>query len=131
MGATSNKAKQLWNTDHYTQIKISVSPELASAFKAACTSSNVSMASAISRFMAEYCKHNLAGEARRSPDYSNRRNRRTAVRKMTEQLSLIMDAETTYLDNIPENFRNSTNYENAEQSIAALDEATDILLSAY
>jgi len=48
------QSKQL--SSKYTQIKVSVLSEIASAsaFKAGCTASNVSMASILSEYMAQY-----------------------------------------------------------------------------
>jgi hypothetical protein len=51
MGHTSNKSKQRYNDSHYSQVKISVKPEVASAFKEACAVSNVSIAGVLSQFM--------------------------------------------------------------------------------
>jgi uncharacterized protein (DUF4415 family) len=54
MGKTSNIAKQKWNSAHYVQIKAHIKPEIASAFKAACTASGTTMASELSAFMEEF-----------------------------------------------------------------------------
>jgi len=53
-GKTSNAVKQRWNTEHYTQIKVSVKPDVAGAFKKACETSGTSMASELSIFMQEF-----------------------------------------------------------------------------
>jgi len=65
-----------------TQVKISVAPELASAFKAACTASYVSMAEILSGFMAEYTNTVI----KRKPEYTTRRQRRAAIQSMIRQL---------------------------------------------
>ena len=39
-----------------TQVKVSINPVLASEFKVACASSNVSMVAELSRFMTDYAK---------------------------------------------------------------------------
>lgn len=54
MGKTSNKAKQDWNASHYKQVKVSVKPETAGAFKAACVKRGVSMAGELQRYMQRY-----------------------------------------------------------------------------
>jgi hypothetical protein len=129
MGVTTNTSKQKWNAAHYTQVKISVNPGLASAFKDACAASGVSMASALSRFMADYCR--IPVKQSHPQDYSTRRQRRESVEKILDSLTKIREAEETYADNMPENLRNSIRYEAAEQSIEALDEASSILSQAY
>jgi hypothetical protein len=130
MGATSNETKQHWNADHYTQVKVSVPPELAAAFKAKCAVAGVSMASEISRFMLEYINKRSLSKSPINP-FETRPQRRKAFNVIIEQLRAIMDAEQAYLDNIPENLQNSRFYDAAETSISALDEALDILSDAY
>ena len=130
MGAASNEIKQRWNANHYTQVKVSVPPELAVAFKAKCEGAGVSMASEISRFMREYTSRHSPVKAQTNP-FETRPQRRKAFNAIIEQLRAIMDAEQTYLDNIPENLQCSRFYEAAESSISALDEALDILSEAY
>jgi len=129
MGRTSNTVKQQWNAAHYTQIKISVKPELASAFKNSCVAADVSIASVLSQYMMEHCY----GKSRKKvvPDYTERRKRRVAVNHLIGQLSLIIDAEQNYLASIPENLQGSSLYENAEHTVSVLEEATDLLESAY
>jgi hypothetical protein len=51
MGKTSNETKARWNAAHYTQVKVSVKPEVAEAFKNRCRADGVSMAAELSRFM--------------------------------------------------------------------------------
>ena len=110
-----------------TQVKISVMPELASAFKSACTASNVSMAEALSGFMAKYTNTVI----KRKPEYTTRRQRRTAVRSITQQLEQIKAEEERYRDAIPENLQGSVVYETADQSVSFLDEAIELLISIY
>jgi len=82
MGDTSINTKQRWNSAHYTQLKISVAPELASAFKAACAADNVSMVSTLSQFMTKYCK--VADKSRPSAKYSSRHLRRAAMNTLIQ-----------------------------------------------
>ena len=130
MGVTSNEAKQRWNAGHYTQIKISVPPELAAAFKANCAAEGVSMASEISSFICKKTTCRPIVKTSGNP-YETRPLRRKALNKMIAQLRAIMDAEQGYLENIPENLQNSRFYEAAEYSVSALDEALGILSEAY
>jgi len=51
MGKTSNQAKQQWNAKNYVQIKISIAPDIAAAFKAKCAAAGVSVTSELIRLM--------------------------------------------------------------------------------
>jgi hypothetical protein len=130
MGATSNEAKRRWNEAHYTQVKVSVPPETAAAFKAKCMADGVSMASEISRFM----NGGTQGDHPLTPfadPYATRQKRRKALSALTGQLETLHSAEQQYLDNIPANLQNSRMYEAAEQTVTALEEALSILSEAY
>ena len=130
MGNTSTQVKHRWNTAHYTQVKVSVKPETAAAFKAACAASNVSVTATISQFMSQYC--NAAIEKRGySPDLSTKRQRRAVTRSIIHQLERVRDNEERYRDNIPDNLQGSTSFDTAEQCISALYEAIELLESAY
>ena len=113
-----------------TQVKISVSPEVARAFKAACAANGVSMAAVLSDCMSRY-----SGAAARkrgyAPNLSTRRQRRAAAQEAASLLERIRDNEGRYRDNIPENLQGGSAYEAAEQCVAMLDEALDLLGSAY
>jgi hypothetical protein len=124
MGATANR----WNTLHYKQIKIAAPLDLAVAFKNACVAADVSMRSVLIQFMADYCKTHID---KKSTGYTTRRLRRNAVEKLINELSLISGHEEEYRDNIPLNLQGSTVYEVADQTVSTLDEAIEILLSAY
>jgi hypothetical protein len=108
------------------QVKVSVPAEVASAFKGACATSNVSMAFALSRFMADYSKTACA-RRKAMPDYSTKRQRRAAINKFACQLEQIRECEEQYRDRIPENLKGSAAYENAEEFISCLDTAIDAL----
>lgn len=130
MGATSNQSKQRWNAAHYTQIKISVPSGLAQAFKAKCISGGVSFTAALSRFMREYSA-STAPLKRPADPLASRPSRRKALAKLTSSLAAILDAEQRYLDNIPQNLQSSRFFDAAESSVSALEEAINILDSAY
>lgn len=125
MGTASDDAKQRWNRDNYTQVKVSVKPEIAAAFKLKCLADGVSMASRISRFMDEI---NINPS---KDSIKTRGQRRKAVKNILTQLDNILNAETEYLDNIPQNLQNSRNYEAAEQTVAMLEEVINSLNEAY
>ena len=65
------------------------------------------------------------------PNYTTKRQRRAAMKRIMEQLQLIRAAEEQSRDNIPDNFQNSLTYEKAEECINALDEVIELLESAY
>jgi hypothetical protein len=123
MGKTSNEAKWRWNCNHYTQIKVSVQPEIATKFKAKCQTKGVSMASEISRFM--------SGENKKPDICSTRQRRRKALVSVITQLEEIFYAEKQYWDNIPINLQNAPAYEAAEQAATAMEEALGLLYQAY
>jgi len=108
-----------------TQVKITVDTVLASSFKAACITSNASMAGAISKFMADYI--NAAADKKPAPDYSTRRKRRAAVKLVIKQLEQIKAGEERYIDNMPENLQGSVLYEAAEEYISLIEEAVSLL----
>jgi hypothetical protein len=129
MGNAATQSKQRWNSKHYAQVKISVAPETASAFKAACASSGVSMAETLSRYMSEYSK--TPQKSSRSPAYATKRQRRAAVNSIVRELERIKAAEEHSRDRIPENLQGAEIFENAEQCVSSLDEAIELLESIY
>lgn len=62
---------------------------------------------------------------------NTRQLRRKALSALIKQLKSIMDAETTFMNNIPENLTSSQSYETAENAISVFEEALDILDGAY
>jgi len=131
MGKAANRAKTKWNASRYKQIKVSVAPEIAAAFKLACEIAGVSMAGEISRFMSEYsatCKKlTLTPEE----DLSTRRKRRKVFVGMTCQMERLRDAEMYSHDNVPENLRGSSAYEEDEERISRMDEVLELLETIY
>ena len=130
MGKTSNNIKNKYNRENYVQIKVSVKPETAAAFKAVCESLNVSMASELSGFMAS--RTNIPALGRSETDFlTSRGGRRKLVCALIEQLEQIKTFEERYRENIPANLEGSERYENAEHSVSSLEEAIEILKEAY
>ena len=130
MSNPSNASKQRWNAVSYTQVKISVRPELAAAFKSACAEAGASMASILAGFMASYSQF----PAKRDPlvnPYATRKLRRRAVKSLISQMESLALAEESYRDNIPENLRGSIRYEDADRSVDAAYEAIDRLREIY
>jgi len=114
----------------YTQVKVTVAPELAAAFKAACTASGSSMVSVISSFMEAYSKANAPKKGHLS-SLSTKRQRRAAVQRILDQLVLIRDNEEKYKDNIPDNLQGSEAFHLADCCVSQIDEAIEALESAY
>jgi hypothetical protein len=112
------------------QVKVSVNLEVAAAFKAACAANGVSMASALSGFMSQYA-HTMTEKAGCSVNLSTRRQRRACIQTLISQLERVRDNEEHYRNNIPDNLQGGSAFEAAEQCIAYLDEALDLLASAY
>jgi hypothetical protein len=110
-----------------TQLKVSVDPAIASAFKAACMSSNVSMVAELSQFMLDYAKCEVKHKA--APDYSTRRKRRVIVKRILHELEEIKLAEECLISNAPENLQEAPIYETAHDYISALEESIDQLSS--
>jgi len=107
------------------QVKVSVEPQIALAFKNACMASNISMAAELSRFMAGYT--GSPAKQRAAPDYSKRRSRRTAIKAVIKQLEQIKAWEEQIRDNMPENLQGSAVYDTAEDAVSSLEEAIDAL----
>jgi len=129
IGTAATQSKQRWNAEHYTQVKISVSPELAIAFKSACAASNISMAEKLSQFMIN-CT-DAAKKCKPTPDYTTKRQRRVAIKSILQQMELIRAAEERCRDNIPENLQGSVVFDTADECVSLLDEAIELLGSIY
>ena len=112
-------------TAKYTQIKVSVDPCTAFAFKEACATSNVSMAAVLSGFMAGYSKRPI--KQKTMPDYSTRRRRRAAIKRILGDLESIKICEEMVLENMPENLQGSGAYDAAEEAVSSLEEAIGAL----
>jgi hypothetical protein len=103
----------------HTQVKVSVDKQTAAEFKEACASAGVSMASEISRFMAGgRSRANIKPEL---PPVTTRRQRRKELAHLRMRMGRVLEAETRYLDNIPENLRGSTVFEAAERSVETIE----------
>ena len=132
MGSAANQAKTRWNAKNYTQVKVNIAPEIASSFKLACQAEAVSMASVLSRFMAEYSKSTAKRKSTTSSeDASTKKKRRQLIDRATQLVVLARDAQECANDNVHENFRDTDNFAEAEESVALMDEAIGILESIY
>lgn len=79
--------------------------------------------------MADCCGHEPRPS--QTDNFTTRPNRRIATERLIRQLELIKEAEERYMDNIPGNLQGSVVYEKAESTVSALDEAIELLASAY
>ena len=131
MSGAANQAKTKWNAEHYMQVKVSVEPSVAAAFKAACQNNGRSMASAISDFMALYASDTTKKNTAASDTVSTRGKRRRLVCILSRQLEQVRGAEEDYLSNIPENLQGGIRAEAEEHSIAVLDEVIELLGDIY
>jgi hypothetical protein len=129
IGTAATRAKQRWNSEHYVQVKISVEPELARAFKKSCEDSNVSMAKELSGYMEEYTEtvKNKVPERK----YETKRQRRIAIKGIIQQIEEIKLAQELSRDKIPENLQNSSIYETADECVSMLEEALEQLGAIY
>ncbi len=131
MSKAANKAKTKWNAGKYRQVKVSVDPNVAVAFQAACEKNGVSMAGVLSTYMAQYSKTPAKESLPLGRDLSTKRRRRQALGSLIRQLENIRDAQECSKDNIPENLQNTSVYESAEDSIALMEEAIELLGGVY
>jgi len=107
-----------------TQIKFTIDSGVVSAFKAKCVSEGVSMASVISEWMSARSPTNKV----KIISTFTRPERQKAVSYYIDKLSEILDAESAYRDNIPEQFEQrieTANHscEQLEEAIASLEDA--------
>ena len=130
MGKTSNQAKQQWNVKHYVQIKISIAPDIAAAFKAKCAAAGVSVTSELTRLMGgDPISNRIQKPA--ADMYRTRRLRRNGLALLIHHLELIRDSEQDYLEAIPANLATSPMHEAAEHTVSALEDALSSLHDAF
>ena len=110
----------------FKQVKVSVPLDVAIAFKQACATKNVSMAAELTNFMSKFADFK---QLKCNPDinYNTRQKRRAAIKAVIIQLELVKSFEERYMDNIPVNLQGSSVFDVAEQLVASLEEAIEIL----
>jgi len=111
------------------QLKVSVDPGVAEAFKAACAASGVSMASELSRFMRG--RADIPATAKMYDKTSTRARRRKTVQETIMLLRVVAGAEDAYRENIPENLSGGGAHDAAQAAVDALEEAIFILEGAF
>jgi hypothetical protein len=114
------------NNSELKQVKISVDAKIAEAFKTSCLAADVSMSSILSIYMNKYSK---ASTEKKSAikNLGTKRQRRTAIDKIIQQLVSVRNSEEDYQGRIPDNLRTSDRFESAETWISTLDEVIDLL----
>ena len=136
MSNAATRAKVRWNAANYVQIKVSVHPEIASAFKAVCAAAGVSMAGELSHFMAEYAAVKAADQAvgiktENVDSVSTMKKRRITIRAVTRLLEQVRDAEELFIGNAPDNLQSAPIYANSEQYVSVLDDVIEQLGEIY
>jgi len=132
MGKAANKAKSKWNAVNYTQVKAYVAPGIASAFKSACAAAGVSANSVLSQFIANYCDMQTSNKSAKETDFvSTNRKRRKKHEELLRQYIQLRDAQESANDNVHENFRSAEGFEAAQERVAKMDEAIEILSDIY
>jgi len=124
MGTATNQASSRPQTKP-AQVKVSVDPQIATAFKEACAASNISMAAVLTRFMADYS--NSMAKARDTPGYTTRRKRRAVIKRIIAELERLKAAEQYLVDNAPENLQDAPVYEAADEYISIFGDVIDQL----
>jgi len=132
MGTSATRSKQRWNSANYTQIKAYIAPDIASAFKSACLAAGSSMNSQLAKFMVNYCQMQPNQKPARVTElFHTKAKRRKAHDKLLCEFILLRDAQEHANDNVPENFRDTKSFEEAEEIVNKMDEAIYILESIY
>ena len=83
-------------------------------------------------FMSEYASAPPSFQKQKDEhNYQKRSDRRKAVGLILSQLETIRSAETQYMENIPENLRNSSRYEAASHAVDSIVNAIELLSDAF
>jgi len=107
-----------------TQVKFTIDSEIAAKFKARCVSEGVSMASVVSQFM----KTSQPTKCVRVKT-DTRQLRKKAVQEAISFLVDLLQKESDYRDNIPEQFQ--ARHETADEACEQLSQAISCLESAF
>ena len=111
-------------SDAITQVKFTIDYDTVAAFKARCASESVSMTSVISKFM-KTCKPDKALRVKTD----TRPLRKKAVLEIIGLLDDILQKESDYRDNIPEQFQ--SRQDAADQTCDLLSQAISCLEDAF
>ena len=125
------ESKKRWNANNYKQINVSLSPELFKKFQTACEQSENSMRKVLIEFMASYADSPPIASHSKDNAYKTRKQRKKSLKSLLMELELIRDAEASYMENIPENLKNSERYATAEQMVENLNEIIGLLCEVF
>ena len=133
MADDHREPQKRWNAENYKQFNIALRPELIDAFREVCTKNNVTMRAMLVSLMSEYASSPPTSQMLKSEknDYKRRIDRRKATNLICTQLEDILSAESQYMENIPENLRNSSRYEAAEHAVDSITIAIESLSDAF
>ena len=130
------KAKDRWNREHYTQVKISARPGLVAVFKESCAAAGTSMASVLARYMAEYAAlpiqepiPDLRTDKTKQPGTTPRAGRRKIIQEMLTKAESVLAAEQGYRDAIPESF--AGRIADADEVLEQLETLVEALQDTY
>ena len=108
-----------------TQIKFTIDTDVVSVFRARCEAEGVSMASVILQFM-KTCQPT---KIIRKTKLDSRALRKKAVMEIMTLLDDLLQRETNYRDNIPEQFQ--SRYETADHACEQMELAISYLDDAF
>ena len=111
-------------TNETTQVKFTIEADVVAEFKSRCANESVSMTSVVREWM----KTRLPARETKAVTL-DRSYRRKAVNEIIGLLKNIMESETAYRDNIPEQF--TQRYEAADHACDMLEEAIASLEDAF
>jgi len=130
MGSPSTKAKQKWNSEHYSNVSVRVHKGLAAKFKSKCEENGVAVAGTLAKFMSAYCGATVDKLPSRKPK-DNRGRRRREIEKIIAAIEDVLEREVGYLTSIPENLCNSQRHAAAEACNEHLEAALESLREAF
>jgi hypothetical protein len=130
LGKTSNAVKQRWKKSKYTQVNVALPQETVRLFKARCKDEGVSMASELYSFMSGAVGDRTT-KTKTGFKVTTRPQRRKTLALLILHIEAVMEAETDYMEAIPDNLRSSVRYDAAEQAVSALEEALGNLMDVY
>jgi hypothetical protein len=113
----------------YAQIKVAVKPALAEAYKDACKKAGVKMAADIAAYMAK--QTDKLDQFAKKQITSTRMRRRKEIARIADRVEAIAELERTYMENIPDNLKGGQAFSDAEEAVAAMEEAVDRLREVY
>ena len=112
------------------QIKATVDSALATDFRSKCAENDETITSALTAFMTSYISAGTKSVAR-FPDITRRRQRVKEHEHLLRRYQRLLDAEQNSIENMPENFHSTVQYDLSSEIIAALESALEILQEVY